>query len=107
MEVQTQTIAEAGLDQEAANEALIDQGFVPMAPLTAAPAAWVEKTVYPAGALVSEGGQVYRSQVAGNKEHKPSEDADFANWAPVSVSVIPLVNPNYNHLQSAGAGLGE
>lgn len=107
MEVQTQTIAEAGEAQEAVNETLVDMGFVPMAPLNAQPPAYEAGATYALNALVTDGTQVYRSQAAGNKGNTPHEDADFVHWAPVSISIVPLVNPNWNHAATAGAGLGE
>lgn len=99
--------AEATKEEEAA-EAITDQAFQPTGPLASMPAAWAAGTTYAAGALVSEAGIVYRSQVAGNKGNKPDADADFANWTPVPFSLAaPLQNPDYNHAASAGANLGE
>lgn len=90
----TITLAEHAAIEDEVDEALVDEGFVPAAPITAAPAAYAGGTTYAKGAYTTEGTQVYRSQQAANKGHKPSEDADFAWWAPVSLGVVsPLQNP--------------
>ena len=81
---------------------MTDLGFVPSAPLNARPAAYEAGATYAANALVTDNGQVYRSQAAGNKGNTPHEDADFVHWAPVSVSIVPLQNPNWNHAATAG-----
>lgn len=93
MQVETITQAERAAAEEEANEAIVDEAFLPSGPLTAQPAAYVNGTTYAKNALVTEGGQVYRSQQANNKEHKPSEDADYAWWAPISIDIVPLQNP--------------
>lgn len=92
-EAVTVTLAESGTIEEAANEALVDQGFVAQGPLSAAPAEWVEGTTYAKNALVTKSSKVYRSQAAGNKENDPAADADFVHWAPVGTSLYPLQNP--------------
>lgn len=95
-EVVTVTLAEAAATEDAANEALVDEGFVPGPPLTALPPAYEAGATYAKNVLVTEGTQVYRSQAAANKGHKPSEDADFAWWAPVSIDVVALQKADYN-----------
>lgn len=91
----TETIKESGEAEELLNELITDAAFLPGPPLNAMPPAWEEGATYAKNALVSEGGQAYRSQEAANKEHKPSEDADFVHWAPVSIDIVPLQNPHF------------
>lgn len=90
----TITLAESGVIEEAINEAIVDMGFVPTAALTVAPPAYEAGATYAKNAYVLEGVQIYRSQAAGNKGHEPKADADFATWAPVSITLYLLQNPN-------------
>lgn len=94
-QVQTQTIAEAGEAEDLATEAITDQAFLPLGVQTKVPSTWLVGSTYAKNALVLEGAQAYRSLVAGNIGHKPSEDADFAFWAPVAIAVSPLVNAGF------------
>jgi hypothetical protein len=91
--ITTETLKESGEAEEALNEAITDLAFAPTPPIAGQVAAWGEKTVYAKGAYAEEEGVVYRSQEAANKENKPSEDADFAHWAPVSIAEYPLQSP--------------
>lgn len=93
-EVVTVTLEESSTTEEEGNAAITADAFLPSAPLNAQPAAYVNGTTYPKGALVTDGTQVYRSLAAGNKENVPHEDAG-AHWVPVSVSVVPLQNPSF------------
>lgn len=88
-------LATEAAKEEAANEALTDEAFVPTAPLTKQPVAWTNGATFAKGALATEGTQIYRSLEDGNKEHKPSEDADFVHWTPVNVAIVPLQNPAF------------
>lgn len=103
-QVITITLAEAQAVEEGITEAQADEGFVPSAPLTAAPAAYAAGTEYAKGALVTEGTQVYRSQKTPNKGNEPKADANFANWAPVSVDVIPLQNAAFGGTSYVSGG---
>lgn len=95
------SLAESSTAEEAANEALVDEGFVPGPPVTVQPPLWEVGATYAKGALVSEpNGQIYRGQDAANKGNKPSEDADFVHWAPVGIELVPLTNPGFAHAAS-------
>lgn len=87
--VTTETLEASGIAEEAANELITDAAFAPTPPIVGQVPAWEEGAVYAKGAYVEEKAVVYRSQEAANKEHKPSEDVDFAHWAPVSVALYP------------------
>lgn len=91
--ITTETLKESGEVEEAENKLISDQKFTPLAPIDGQVAAWGEKTVYGLNALVEEEGVVYRSQAAANKENKPSEDATYEHWAPVSVAEYSLQSP--------------
>lgn len=93
--VTTLTLVESGEKEDAANEAITDLAFQPAAPLSASPPAYEAGATYAKNALVTEGTQIYRSQKAANKGNKPSEDTDFANWAPIGTSLVVLQNPAF------------
>jgi len=96
-QVVTVTLAEATAAEDALNEAITDEAFLPSAPLTAPPALYNEAATYGKGALVTaESGIIYRSQAAGNKGNNPAEDADFVHWAPAPDAIIQLQKADYN-----------
>ncbi len=110
MEVTTLTLKEAGEKEEAENALISDQKFQPLAPIDGPVAAWVEGDTYAANALTEEKGVVYRSQAAGNKGNKPSEDKTYEHWAPVSVAEYPLQSPTagaYATAERTQAGYNE
>jgi hypothetical protein len=94
-EVVTLSLVESAAIEDAANEAIVDQAFVPLAPITDVPPEYEAGTTYALNALVKEGKQVYRSLEAGNKGHEPKGDADFAHWAPVATAMVSLQDPSF------------
>jgi hypothetical protein len=95
-QVLTQTVAEAGTAEEAITEAIVDEAFLPFAPISAQPPAYSAAVTYAKGEVVKEGTTYYRSQQAGNIAHTPSADADFEWWSPVAETAIVLLqNPSF------------
>ncbi len=104
VEVISLTPATESAAEEALCEAIVDLAFVPAAPLNTVPAAYSAAVTYAKGAYVSEGGIYYRSQQAGNKAHEPKADADFEWWAPVSLTFVPLQNPDFGKTSFVSGG---
>lgn len=106
-EVVTVTLAEASAAEEATDARLNAAQFQPSGPLQAPPAAYDNAHEYNVGDTVTENGGAWRSIVHPNKGHVPHED-DGTHWQAFSYTLAaPLVNPDYFHTPSAGAGLGE
>ena len=100
-EALTVPLAENAKVEEEASEAIVDEAFLPTAPLSVLPAAYNAASTYAKGEYVTEGGVYYRSQQAGNKAHTPSADADFEWWSPVAETAIVLLqNPSFGHTPS-------
>ena len=108
--ITTETLKESGEVEEAENKLISDQKFTPLAPIDGQVPAWAEADTYAKNALVEEEGVVYRSQAAGNKKNKPSEDTEFEHWAPVSVAEYSLQSPTagaYATAERTQAGYNE